>query len=148
MDAVDRSILQTLMHDGRATWADLAVELGLTAPAIAQRVRRMHDRGLIRGFAALAAPERLAPVTAFVRLSLTAPETDVPSLVSQTPHIQECHRVAGDYEYVLKLRCGSLQHLAELTRALGVNARLSTSVVLETHKESVALPIPDDGEDA
>jgi DNA-binding Lrp family transcriptional regulator len=50
MDATDLSILRQLMRDGRATWADLAVDLGLTAPAIAQRVRRLQDRGIIRHF--------------------------------------------------------------------------------------------------
>ena len=56
------------MRQGRATWADLADELGLTAPAIAQRVRRIEDRGVIQQFAAWVAPEAVAPVAAFVSL--------------------------------------------------------------------------------
>src|SRR4029450_857376 len=77
VDSVDRTILRTLMVDGRATWADLAVELGLTAPAIAQRVRRLQDRGLIRQFAALVAPDQFAPISAFVSVALTSPDAHV-----------------------------------------------------------------------
>ncbi|MEO6350085.1 MAG: AsnC family transcriptional regulator, partial [Candidatus Limnocylindrales bacterium] len=53
MDYIDVRIVDDLMRRGRATWADLAGKLGLTAPAIAQRVRRLEERGLIRGYAAL-----------------------------------------------------------------------------------------------
>ena len=57
MDAVDHTILTVLMEDGRATWADLAEAAGLSAPAVAERVRRLEDRGAISGYAAL---ERVA----------------------------------------------------------------------------------------
>jgi Lrp/AsnC family leucine-responsive transcriptional regulator len=149
MDATDRSILRTLMQDGRATWADLAVELGLTAPAIAQRVRRLQERGIIRHFAAVAAPERLAPVSAFVRLTATDPSFR--EAVSGLDFIQECHQTSGDFDYLLKVRCRSLAHLSDLVSTVlpqvSGSGHISSTVILATIKESTVLPIPD-AEDA
>jgi Lrp/AsnC family leucine-responsive transcriptional regulator len=149
MDATDRSILRTLMQDGRATWADLAVELGLTAPAIAQRVRRLQERGLIRFFAAVVAPELVAPVSAFV--CLTAAQPSFRDAVGELDVIQECHQTSGDYDYLLKVRCQSLAHLSDLVTSvlprLSGGGRIRSTVILATVKESTVLPIPD-GEDA
>jgi Lrp/AsnC family leucine-responsive transcriptional regulator len=149
MDATDRSILRTLMQDGRATWADLAVELGLTAPAIAQRVRRLQERGIIRHFAAVAAPELLAPVSAFVRLAAVDPSFR--DAIRELDWVQECHQTTGDYDYLLKVRCQSLAHLGDLVSTvlprLSGGGRISSTVILASLKESTVLPIPD-GEDA
>jgi Lrp/AsnC family leucine-responsive transcriptional regulator len=98
LDSVDLRLLSRLMRQGRATWSDLAEELGLTAPAIAQRVRRLEERGVIRQFAAVVSPDALAPVCAFVAgsasigpISATACAAHVQSLEA----VQECSGFAG-----------------------------------------------------
>jgi len=148
MDTTDLSILARLMRDGRATWADLAVDLGLTAPAIAQRVRRLQDRGIIRHFGVWIAPDTLVPVSAIVALSVAPPPAHAifQLEVTHLEAVQECYQVAGEADYILKLRCGSLAQLANLVsdvlpRITGVG-HVRTAVVLTTVKESSILPLP------
>jgi Lrp/AsnC family leucine-responsive transcriptional regulator len=149
VDGIDRSILRLLMRDGRATWADLAVELGLTAPAIAQRVRRLQDRGVLRQFAAWVAPDALTPASALVGISVATPEAhaEFRRRVMELDAVQECHQIAGDHDYMLKVRCESLAHLAVLVGsvlpAIAGGGRAHSSVILSTVKESPVLPVPD-----
>ncbi len=152
LDDLDRRLLARLMRHGRATWSDLAVELGLTAPAIAQRVRRMEDRGVISGFTALASPAAIAPVCAFAAGAATpAPARDrgAPTLAERLAvldAVQECHYLSGADEYLLKIRCASLEALRllvseTLPREAGVSIR-RVQVVLGTLKETPALALP------
>ncbi|HLZ27729.1 MAG TPA: Lrp/AsnC family transcriptional regulator [Chloroflexota bacterium] len=136
------------MRDGRATWADLAVELGLTAPAIAQRVRRLQDRGIIRHFGVWLDTDELVPVSAFVAVSVGAPAGHAvfQHAVTRLDAVQECHQVTGDHDYLLKVRCASINHLATLVtdtlpRMTG-GGRVSSTVILSTVKDSASLPLP------
>jgi Lrp/AsnC family leucine-responsive transcriptional regulator len=154
MDEIDRKILRQLMRDGRATWADLAVDLGLTAPAIAQRVRRLQDRGIIRQFVALVAPGAMLPISAFVGVSVGSPAEHAKFRreVLELDQVQECHQLSGDDDYVLKVRCASLGELADLVSVvlpqMAGGGRVRARVVLSTVKESAVLPLPDVFEDA
>ena len=136
------------MRNGRATWADLAVELGLTAPAIAQRVRRLEERGVIKQFAAWVAPDAVTPVSAIVAVQLDkqAARDGFHRQAGALESVQECHHLAGPDDYVLKVRCGSLAELEQLVSATlakipGV-VRTRTSVVLSTIKDTPVLPMP------
>ncbi len=149
MDALDSKILRHLMKHGRASWAELATTLGLSPPATADRVRRLEERGVIRGYAALVAPEAVGRVlTAFVAVTLRGPEARVAflALVAELPAVQECHHIAGDDDYLLKVRCGGTRDLEELVsdrlKGLPGVARTRTTVVLSTAKETPALPLP------
>jgi len=149
LDELDQKLLARLMRQGRATWADLADELGVTAPAIAQRVRRLEDRGVIRQFAAWVAPEAVAPVTAWVavRLDRADQREHFHQRALESDAIQECHRVTGDDDYLLKVRCASVAALDEflsitLARWPGVG-RTRASLVLATVKDTPVLPLPD-----
>lgn len=148
LDPIDCRLVARLMRQGRATWADLAVELGLTAPAIAQRVRRLEERGVIRQFAAWVAPEAIAPVCAFVSVHFAGSDQHegFRAAVLALDAVQECHRIAGADDYLLKVRCRSLAELEALERSTlscisGV-ARTHTTVVLSTIKDTPVLPIP------
>jgi Lrp/AsnC family leucine-responsive transcriptional regulator len=141
IDSTDVAILERLMLDGRATWADLAVSTGLTAPGVANRVRRLEERGIIRQFAAWVDPSFVTPVSAFLAVSATEPDR-LPGQVAKLAAVQECHLVAGDRQYLLKVRCTSLAQLGELVRTLGARASVQTMVVLSTIKESPVLPVP------
>src|SRR5712692_4793592 len=148
MDTIDLTILRHLMRDGRATWADLAVALRLTAPAIAQRVRRLQDRGIIRQFVAWVAPESVVPVSAFVGVSVGSPtaHAEFHREIGLLEVVQECHQVAGEDDYLLKVRCASLAQLGAvvttvLPRIAG-GGRVRATVILSTVKESAELPLP------
>jgi Lrp/AsnC family leucine-responsive transcriptional regulator len=147
VDTIDRKALACLMVDGRASWAELGAQLGLSAPAAAERVRKLEQQGVIRQFAAVADPALAGyPVLAFVSVTLLsqAKRKAFLAAVSRNPGILECHHVAGDDDYLLKVRCqtmGELDRLLseDLKGRMGV-ARTRTTVVLGTAKETSALP--------
>lgn len=149
MNEHDLQSLRRLMRDGRITWAELAQLLGLSAPAAADRVRRLEERGVIRGYAALVDPEAVGlGVTAFVAVTLERPEHRAGFLgwVDDTPEVQECHHVAGEGDYLMKVRCAAVRDLerivSEGVKGLDGVAATRTTVVLSTRKETPVLPLP------
>lgn len=150
MDAVDSKLIHRLMARGRITWAELAHQVGLSAPAVTDRVRRLEERGVIRGYGALVAPDEVGlHLTALVAVTLEHPRhrAEFLALVQALPQIQECHHVAGDDDYVLKVRCRSTRQLDELIsgqlKSLAGVARTRTTIVMSTLKETPVLPAPE-----
>jgi Lrp/AsnC family leucine-responsive transcriptional regulator len=147
LDELDFALLEKLMRDGRATWADLASELGLTAPAVANRVRRLQDRGIIQQFAACVNPAEVAPVTAYLFVGIAQPQAREGFLetVRQSDIVQECHQVSGDQEFLLKARFATVsklnEYLNQLRECIGPGGTLRNTFVLSTLKESTVLPI-------
>jgi Lrp/AsnC family leucine-responsive transcriptional regulator len=153
VDAIDSLLVDELQANGRESWARLGELSGLTGPAVAERVRRLEDGGVIRGFAALVEPRAVgAALTAFIAVSLEGAMHRAPFLarIEALAEVQECHHVAGDDDYLLKVRCRDTDHLDHLiTRDLkGVKGvtRTRTTIVLKTAKETprVALAAPAD----
>jgi Lrp/AsnC family transcriptional regulator, leucine-responsive regulatory protein len=148
ISTLDVKALQTLMRNGRTTWAELGQLLGLSAPSTADRVRKLEQRGIIRGYAALVDPALAGyPLTAYVSVSLASHRNRAAFLraISKMEQVAECHHVAGDDDYLLKVRCRGTQDLdhllaTQLKDKLGV-ARTRTTIVLSTAKESVRVPI-------
>jgi Lrp/AsnC family transcriptional regulator, leucine-responsive regulatory protein len=148
MDSFDSKALAFLSREGRATWAELGQHLGLSAPAAAERVRKLEERGVIRGYAALLDAASVGyPLTAYISVSLTSHKQRAAFLraIAKMEQVAECHHVAGDDDYLLKVRCQGTQNLdhllaKELKDKLGV-ARTRTTIVLSTAKESVRIPI-------
>jgi Lrp/AsnC family leucine-responsive transcriptional regulator len=144
-------LLGRLSRDGRATWAELAAAIGLTPPAVAARVRRLVDSGVIRQFAALVQPDAVAAVTAFVEVTFEDPQArdDFRQVVGRLVAVQECHRIAGRAEYLVKIRARSASELEGLlTTVLPRAARgasFRVSMVLGTVKESTVFPLPSGG---
>jgi Lrp/AsnC family leucine-responsive transcriptional regulator len=135
------------MERGRMTWAELGELLELSAPAAAERVHRLQERGVIQGFAALADPPAAGfPVLAFVFVTLESQSQRAAFLAAVRGHssILECHHVAGEDDYLLKVRCASLKQLdqllsEDLKTRMGV-ARTRTTIILGTAKETPKLP--------
>src|SRR5919107_4221577 len=149
MDKLDIQTLRRLMREGRSTWSELARLLDLSAPAAADRVRRLEERGVIRGYAALVNPEAVGlGVTAFVAVTLERPEHRAGFLgwVDDAPEVQECHHVAGEGDFLLKVRCAAVRDLeaivSEEIKGLHGVTSTRTTVVLSTRKETPVLPLP------
>ena len=148
LKSLDVKALKLLMRNGRATWAELGHLLGLSAPSAADRVRKLERRGVIRGYAALVDPASAGhPLTAYVSVSLASHRDRAAFLraICKMENVAECHHVAGDDDYLLKVRCRGTQDLdhllaKELKDKLRV-ARTRTTIVLSTAKESVRVPI-------
>src|SRR5215467_11042405 len=114
LDALDKKALAHLMHSGRATWAELGQLLGLSAPAAAERVRKLEERGVIKHCAAIADPESLGlGLLAFVSVTLGSHHQRQSFLraIAKIPPITECHHIAGDADYLLKIRCSGTKQL-------------------------------------
>lgn len=147
MDTFDYKALALLMKQGRMTWAELGKHLDLSAPAVADRIRKLEDRGVITGYAALVNPEAVGfPLVAFVSVVLADQRRRQRFLkgIASLDQIVECHHVTGDDDYLLKIRCRGTRDLdrilvEELKGKLGV-LRTRTTVVLNTAKETVTIP--------
>jgi len=126
VDALDRKALPLLMKDGRITWSELGQALGLSAPAAAERVRKLEEHGVIKQFAALLDAEALGySLTAFVFVTLgdQRKRAAFQSGVGRLEQIVECHHVAGDDDFLLKVQMTSMaQYDAFVRRALDEEA--------------------------
>lgn len=147
MDDLDYKALSLLMERGRAPWTELGEHLALSAPAAAERVRKLEEQGVIVGYRAIANPDALGyPLIAFVHVTLGSTAQRAAFLKAVTRHEQvvECHHIAGDDEYLLKVRCrgtGDLDQFLSVTLKdrLGVG-RARTTIALTTVKETTAIP--------
>lgn len=150
-DALDRKILRQLAADGRASYQSIADEIGLSRPAVMERVKRLEERGLIKGYGAhLDRPKAGYPVTAFVAVRYGSPVYvgDEPRMrqMEKHPGILECHHVAGDDCYILKVVAPDLEGVQAILRDLvgsqsGINTR--TTIVLSTLFEKLSISPPE-----
>lgn len=147
MDAIDLRILTLLAANARVTFSELAEQIGLSGPSTADRVRRLEDRGAIRGYAAVIDPEALGlGLTAFIAVTLAGPSYCAGLLegIGALPEVVECHHVAGDHDYVLKVHVAGTRGLevfvSDRLKALPGIARTCTTVVLSTRLERPLAP--------
>ncbi len=140
-DAVDRSILEILQEDGRASHAGIAKRVGLSAPAVGERVRKLEQQGVIRGYHADVDPLALGlGISAFVAIT-PQPRKPAQQLVDrliQQPEVEELHAVAGTYSFIIKVRVPSTAALdAFLDRLFTMEGveRTETTMVLRTNLE-------------
>ncbi|MGW9500824.1 Lrp/AsnC family transcriptional regulator [Streptomyces albidoflavus] len=130
-DATDWRILEALQRDGRASFAELARAVSMSASAVTERVRRLEEAGLVRGYTAVVDPERLGyAILAFVRLRY--PNNNYKpfhDLVAATPQILEAHHVTGDDCFLLKVAARSMRHLEEVTGRISGLGSVTTSIV-------------------
>ena len=149
LDEIDVKLLTMLQADGRMSQHDLAESVGLSSPATGERLRKLEDRGNIKGFTAIVDPKLLGfDVTAFIAVGIDGSRfnQDFIERVQAHPEIQECHTVTGQGSHLLKIRTGdtsTLEHLlAELQSWPGVNWT-TTSIVLSVLKEGSSLVLED-----
>ncbi|MFI8685028.1 Lrp/AsnC family transcriptional regulator [Rossellomorea sp. NPDC077527] len=151
MDSYDNKIIDAIMKDSRIKWSDLAITIGLSAPATADRVNRLVEQGVIKHFGAIIDPASVgAELTAFVAVSLERPEHREPflKLIHELDEVQECHHIAGDDDYLLKIRSRNTKDLDRIIsheiKSLQGIIRTKTTIVMDSHKESSVLPLPSD----
>lgn len=139
MDAIDLRLIDLLAQTARASYADLAQQVGLSAPSTAERVRRLEERGVVLGYAARVDPAALGRgLTAFVAVSVGDRRQTRAFLaaVARLPEVVECHHVAGDDDYLLKVHVDGTRGLERLVtdelKAITGVTRTRTTVVLST----------------
>ena len=145
LDALDWRILEELQENARITYSELGRRVALTPPAVAERVRRLEEAGVIRGFRADLDHTRLGlPITAFVRMR-AANETTCRELGERAgdfEEILECHRVTGEDSYIAKVAVRSVAHLEKLIDRLMPYAETITSLVLSAPVTTRVLAAP------
>jgi Lrp/AsnC family leucine-responsive transcriptional regulator len=151
LDSFDLKIINQLMSNSRIKWADLASQIGLSAPATADRVNRLMEQGVIKGFGAIVNAESIGcDLTAFVAVSLERPEHRAPflNLIHTLEEVQECHHIAGEDDYLLKIRCRNTKDLdrviSQEIKSLQGLSRTKTTIVMDTSKETYHLKLQRD----
>ena len=140
LEPTDSAIVRELAANGRCSFTDLAERVGLSVSAVHQRVRRLEQRGVIRGYGARLSCEAVGlPLTALISLTPIDPAApdDYPQRLEHIPQIESCYSVAGEESYVLLVRVGTPAELEELLRRIRESAKVSTrtTVVLSTPYE-------------
>ena len=141
VEEIDRRIVSLLSRNGRMSFTELARQAGLSVSAVHQRVRRLENEGVITGYVALCDPEVIGlPLTAFVSIKPFDPAApdDVPQRLSALSAIEACHSVAGEENYILKVRVSSPAALEDLLQQIRTLASVSTrtTIVLSTPYEN------------
>lgn len=140
LDGVDRTIVQALRADGRATLATLAEASGLSQSAVQARVRKLEARGVITGYRAVVDPEAVGlPITAYVEITPLdqSQADDAPERLRDIDGIEACWSVAGASNYLLLVRVPSPSALEDLLGRIRREAGVSTrsTIVLRTYFE-------------
>lgn len=140
LDEIDLNILKQLSQDAKLAYTELGERVGLTAPAVHARVKKMEKAGIIQNYGlALDYPKIGLTVTAFVRMRTSVlPCSEAGRRMMAYPEIEECHSVAGEDDLLLKTRTSTpleLQNLLDKLRLEGLSDKSVSIFVLQTHFE-------------
>lgn len=148
LDAVDKKILRLLQEDARASRAALGKEVGISPPAVHERIKKLERTGVIRGYRAVLDPRATGnALTAFVLVATTGPHLEDAFIaeVSEQLDVLECHHVTGEYSLMLKVRTATIPALERLLlRQIGRSpavVRTNTLIVLSTIKEETLVDV-------
>ncbi|MGH2752863.1 MAG: Lrp/AsnC family transcriptional regulator [Actinomycetota bacterium] len=155
LDRIDRQILALLRDDGRMSHAAIAKEVGLSGPAIHERVRKLEQKGVIAAYAAVVDPKEVdRSHAAFALVTLSegsefAHDEEIVARICEELDVLEFHRIAGQDCYLIKIRTATNKALEQLLRRIrsirGV-ARTRTTIVLSTELERPTVSVPVDEE--
>lgn len=134
LDEVGWRILRELQLDARLSFAELGRRVGLSLPAVAERVRRMEETEIIAGYHAALNPEKIGlPVMAFIRITTSGENyASIIALARNLPEIIECHHLTGTDSFIMKVVAASISHLEQLIGHLSTYGQTATSIVLSS----------------
>ncbi|NVJ00724.1 Lrp/AsnC family transcriptional regulator [Myxococcus sp. AM009] len=149
LDELDHRIIDMLQRDGRATQLELSRAVKLSQPAVAERIRKLEERGVITGYSARVDAAKLGKdITAFIGVSIEHPKyfDEFLKQVLSLPDVLECHRVAGQDSYLLKVKSANTRSLdsllVETLRTIAGVTRTQTTIVLTSMKEDTHVQVP------
>lgn len=134
LDDIDRKILQELQSDARTSFAELGRRVGLTTPAVIERVRKLEDAGVIVGYRAEIDTTKVGrPITAFIRMSITGVDySHIIEVAEESNEVLECHRGTGGDSFIMKVAVASVEHLQEVIDRLTPYGITTTTIVLSS----------------
>lgn len=141
MDITDYRIIEILQEDGRVSMKDLGKIVGLTSPAVSERVKRLEESGIIEGYKAIVNPDALGRVIkAFIHISLANNKyAEFLEAAKKDPRIVECHHITGDDCSLLKVMVKDMYELEAVIDSIKRIGSTKTSVILSTpiHAKSI-----------
>ena len=142
-DEIDRKILVLLQDDARISYAELGRRIGLTTPAVIERVRKLEDGGIITGYrAGIDASKVGFPITAFIRMSITGVDySHIIEVAQASREVLECHRGTGGDSFIMKVAVSSVEHLQEVIDRLTPYGITTTTIVLSSPVQQRAVEI-------
>lgn len=134
LDSTDHAILRLLQQDGRMTTAELARAIHMSPTSAADRLRRLTDNGVIRGYRAVVDQTALGyPFTAFIRIRLaSASVTRFEEFLADTPQVLEAHHITGDDCYLVRVVASSVTDLEALSKQLVPFGHITTNLVFSS----------------
>ena len=135
LDETDRKIIEILQEDGRISMKDLGKLIGLTSPAVSERIKRLENCGIISGYKAIINPDALGRnIKAFIHISLPGSQRYAEFLenAKNDPRIVECHHITGDDCSLLKVLVSDMQELESVIDSIKKIGSTKTSVILST----------------
>ena len=138
LDEIDWKILYELQADARTSYAELGRRIGLTTPAIIERIRKMEDAKIITGYRAEIDAAKVGfPVMAFIRMSITGVDySQIVETAKETKEVLECHRGTGGDSFIIKVAVADVEHLQTVIDKLTPYGITSTSIVLASPVKS------------
>jgi Lrp/AsnC family transcriptional regulator, leucine-responsive regulatory protein len=134
LDETGWKLLQALQENARYSFRELGQRIGLSAPAVIERVRKMENAGILIGYRAEIDLTKVGlPIIAFIRMSTPRERSGHVGIQLQAiPEILECHRVAGEDSFLMKVGVSSMNHLEKLIDHLALYGQSTTSIVLSS----------------
>jgi Lrp/AsnC family transcriptional regulator, leucine-responsive regulatory protein len=145
LDDINRQVLRALQADPRITMASLARQVGMSAPAVTERVQRLEEAGIIAGYRLEVSPAALGlPVTAFARIRPIGGQlAKIADLAAALPEVSECHRITGEDCFLVKLHAPAVEDLERVLDQFLVYGQTVTSIVVSSPVPPRGLPVPD-----
>ena len=146
VDPTNRRLLDELQQDARVTLAELGRRVGLSAPAVGERLARLEEDGIIEGYRAVLAPRRLGyALPAIIRVRPAPREIKkVAELAQRTPEVVECHRITGDDCFIMKAHLRDVDHLEEVIDLFTAYGTTTTSIIQSSPVPGRGLSLEDD----
>jgi Lrp/AsnC family transcriptional regulator, leucine-responsive regulatory protein len=134
IDDIDRKILNELQLDARISYAEIGRRVGLTTPAVIERVRKIEDSGIVTGYRAEIDPSKVGlPITAFIRMSISGVDySHIIEVAEESDEVLECHRGTGGDSFIMKVAVSSVEHLQEVIDRLTPYGITTTTIVLSS----------------
>ncbi len=134
IDDIDWKILKELQINARTAFAELGRRVGLTTPAVIERIRKLEDAGVIAGYRAEIDTARIGlPITAFIRMSISGVDySRIIEVAEQSNEVLECHRGTGGDSFIMKVAVADVGHLQTLIDKLTPYGITTTSIVLSS----------------
>lgn len=144
LDEVNIQILRELQIDPRVSMAELGRRIGMSSPAVAERVRRMEERGVINGYALLINPAPLGlPIAAYIRIRPHAGQlSQIAELARSIPEVAECHRITGEDCFLMKVLIPAMDQLDRILDRFLIYGSTTTSIIQSSPVPLRPPPLP------